>query len=689
MRASAAIPVVSGRLGPAPMDVGMVAAYAHAVRARVAGALWVAAVVLVTGAAAFDVVNRASGSSDPWLPGIVAAALGFCTVGALIAGRHPGNPIGWLILAIGVGNAVSGIGIGYGTWAAMRPGAAPGAAVGLWLGKWAWCAMAVLPAVFLLFPSGTLPTRRLRPVLWAALAVAPVFAAGVAVAPGRLSEALPVDNPFAVAAAGLVLDAGASVLFVLFVGLLLVALGSLAWRLRDAVGDERRRLAWVLLGSGVLALQLPFEATGVPAISGPTSALFITVFCVSLGIAMVRHRLYEIDFILNRALVYGTLTICLLLLYAGVVALLGAALRDRAGFAASLVAAGVVAVVLAPLRARLQRGVDRMLYGQRGDPFAVMSQLGRRLERAAPPEMLPALAEEVAATLKLPRVTIELNNGDTAAHGAGGGEPLVLPLAFQGRQVGQLMLSPRGPREVFSRAERELLDGVARQLGVAAYAVGLTADLQRSRERLVAAREEERRRLRRDLHDGLGPLLAGISLRIAAARNLLRAGPDGDPDAADVMLDRLDRQTQGAVADVRRLVDDLRPPALDELGLVSAIREQAARFEGTLAVSVEASGELGDLPAAVEVAAFRIATEAITNSARHAEAHICHVCLTRDGALQVEVRDDGRGLPAQIQPGVGLTSIGERAAELGGTWSIGPSPDNGTVVTARLPVMKA
>jgi two-component system, NarL family, sensor kinase len=685
MRASAAIPVVSGRLGPAPMDVGMVAAYAHAVRARVAGALWVAAVVLVTGAAAFDVVNRASGSSDPWLPGIVAAALGFCTVGALIAGRHPGNPIGWLILAIGVGNAVSGIGIGYGTWAAMRPGAAPGAAVGLWLGKWAWCAMAVLPAVFLLFPSGTLPTRRLRPVLWAALAVAPVFAAGVAVAPGRLSEALPVDNPFAVAAAGLVLDAGASVLFVLFVGLLLVALGSLAWRLRDAVGDERRRLAWVLLGSGVLALQLPFEATGVPAISGPTSALFITVFCVSLGIAMVRHRLYEIDFILNRALVYGTLTICLLLLYAGVVALLGAALRDRAGFAASLVAAGVVAVVLAPLRARLQRGVDRMLYGQRGDPFAVMSQLGRRLERAAPPEMLPALAEEVAATLKLPRVTIELNNGDTAAHGAGGGEPLVLPLAFQGRQVGQLMLSPRGPREVFSRAERELLDGVARQLGVAAYAVGLTADLQQSRERLVAAREEERRRLRRDLHDGLGPLLAGISLRIAAARNLLRGGPY----AADILLDGLDRQTQGAVADVRRLVDDLRPPALDELGLVSAIREQAARFEGTLAVSVEASGELGDLPAAVEVAALRIATEAITNSARHAEAHLCHVCLTRDGALQVEVRDDGRGLPAHIQPGVGLTSIGERTAELGGTWSIRPSPDNGTIVTARLPVVKA
>ncbi len=470
----------------------------------------------------------------------------------------------------------------------------------------------------------------------------------------------------------------------LFVGLLLVSLGSMAWRLRGAVGDERRQLAWVLLGAGVLALQLPFEALAGPTVSGLTSALFVAVFCGSVGIAMVRHRLYEIDVILNRTLVYGTLTICLLVLYAGVVALLGAALRDRASFAASLVAAGVVAVVLAPLRARLQRGVDRMLYGQRRDPFAVMSQLGRRLERAAPDQVLPALAEEVAATLKLPRVTIELSGGEAATHGGGGGEPLVLPLTFQSREVGRLTLSPRGPRELFSRAERELFDGVARQLGVAAYAVGLTADLQRTRESLVTAREEERRRLRRDLHDGLGPLLAGVSLRIGAARNLLR----GDPDAADVLLAGLDGQTQGAVADVRRLVDDLRPPALDELGLVAAIREQAARFEGKLAVSVVVFGELGDLPAAVEVAAFRIATEAVTNSARHAEAQVCRVRLSLDGALEVEVRDDGRGLPAQVKPGVGLVSIGERAAELGGTWSIGPCPGGGTVVTARLPVMK-
>ena len=182
--------------------------------------------------------------------------------------------------------------------------------------------------------------------------------------------------------------------------------------------------------------------------------------------------------------------------------------------------------------------------------------------------------------------------------------------------------------------------------------------------------------------NGLGPLLAGVSLRLAAARNLLR----DDANAADALLARLDEQTQGAVADVRRLVDDLRPPALDELGLVSAIREQAARFEGTLAVSVDAADDLGDLPAAVEVAAFRIATEAITNCARHAGAQSCRVSLSLNGVLAVEVRDDGRGLPAQVRPGIGLASIGERTAELGGTWSIGPAPDGGTVVTARLPL---
>jgi signal transduction histidine kinase len=222
--------------------------------------------------------------------------------------------------------------------------------------------------------------------------------------------------------------------------------------------------------------------------------------------------------------------------------------------------------------------------------------------------------------------------------------------------------------------------------------VQLTADLQRSRGRLVSAREEERRRLRRDLHDELGPQLAGVGLQLEAARKLVRA----DPAAAEAMLDRLVRETQSAIAAIRRLAYELRPPALDELGLAGALRQQASRFAsgngaslGALNVSVDASGELDRLPAAVEAAAYRIALEALTNVARHAGASNCTVRIQRNGVLQLEVLDDGRGLLPDHAAGVGLSSMRERAAELGGTCAIGPGPGGGTLVCARLPLAEA
>jgi two-component system, NarL family, sensor kinase len=206
-----------------------------------------------------------------------------------------------------VGHAVSGIALGYGTWAARRPVPGSSAALALWVGNWAWSVLAVMPAVFLLFPSGRLPTPRLRPVLGVALAVAPLYAVGIAIAPVRLSEVPPVNISFGVAAAGPLLDAGAEALIVLFLVLVLVSLGSMVWRIRGALGDERRQLAWGLLGAAVLTLQVPFEALAPANVAGMSSALFISGFCVSLGVAMVRHRLYEIDVILNRSWCTGRL----------------------------------------------------------------------------------------------------------------------------------------------------------------------------------------------------------------------------------------------------------------------------------------------------------------------------------------------------------------------------------------------
>jgi len=226
---------------------------------------------------------------------------------------------------------------------------------------------------------------------------------------------------------------------------------------------------------------------------------------------------------------------------------------------------------------------------------------------------------------------------------------------------------------------------VARQAGPIAHAVGLTADLQHSRERLVRARDEERRRLRRDLHDGLGPRLASLTLKLDAARNLLTY----DSTAADAMLRDLKADTQAAIADIRRLVYDLRPPALDELGLVvGALREHAASHSTLdgLRITVEAQEELPPLLAAVEVAAYGIALEALTNVKRHAQARECVVRLALDGGLQLKITDDGVGLPAGYQAGVGLTSMRERAAELGGRCVMERRSGGGTRVWAELPV---
>jgi signal transduction histidine kinase len=343
---------------------------------------------------------------------------------------------------------------------------------------------------------------------------------------------------------------------------------------------------------------------------------------LTIGVAVLRYRLWEIDVLINRALVYGALTASVIGLYVLLVGGLGALLQARGNLPISLLATGLIAVLFAPMRERFQRGVNRLMYGERDDPYKVLSQLGQRLEATLEPEsVLPAVAQTVAQALKLPYAAIMLKEeGEgregfavAAAYGSPVGSPIRLPLVYQHEAVGQLVLAPRLGEEGFSPTDRRLLDDLARQAGTAAYAVLLTADLRRTRERLVAAREVERRRLRRDLHDGLGPQLSSQTLTIDAVRALMRQ----DPDTAEALLLDLKQQAQVAVADIRRLVYALRPPALDDHGLVGVLRETAAQYgQNGLVVSVNVPEPLQPLPAAVEVAAYRIALEAMTNVAR-------------------------------------------------------------------------
>jgi signal transduction histidine kinase len=484
---------------------------------------------------------------------------------------------------------------------------------------------------------------------------------------------------------------------------------------------QKQQTKWVIFGAtawafGVLAQVvaltwrpasgLPtvlFDLAGYPAIEFLKLALPITI-----AIAILRYRLWDIDIIINRTLVYGTLTASVIGIYVLVVGILGTTIQGRGNLLISILATGLVAILVQPLRDRLQRGVNRMMYGERDDPITVLSRLGQRLEGTlAPDAVLPSLVETVAQTLKLPYVAIEMTtnsrseaqttNGSssisltypTIAYGNPQPDFIRLPLIYQSEAIGQLLVSPRAPGESLSPMDKHLLENIAHQAGMALHAVSLTADLQRSRQRLVTTREEERRRLRRDLHDGLGPNLASQGLKLAAVKQL----SEKDPAAAIPLLEQVMAQNQSTVEEVRRLVYGLRPPALDELGLVAAIRDYVAGMAAKATLQIEITEPPGGLPplsAAVEVAAYRIVLEALTNVIRHAQARHCAIQFFTpengaSAALQIEIVDDGMGLPRDLHAGVGLRSMRERAEELGGGLTV-ESQHNITRVSAILPL---
>ncbi len=419
---------------------------------------------------------------------------------------------------------------------------------------------------------------------------------------------------------------------------------------------------------------------------------------LSIGFSILRYRLWDIDIIINRTLVYGLLTAGIVAIYVLVVVSLGTVLQAQGNLLISLVATGLIAVLFQPLRLRLQRSVNRLMYGERDTPNKVISRLGQRLETTlAPDAILPTIVETVAQALKLPYVAITLKQEGEFVRAAFYGSPkeslTLLPLVYQNELIGELVLAPRASGETFTSGDRALLDDLARQTGVAAHAVRLTIDLQRlagelqhSRTQLVTTREEERRRLRRDLHDGLGSALTSVTFQLDAANNLL----DRDPQAVKTLLKDLKAQTQASIADIRRLVYNLRPPILDEWGLVAALREQVAQYQlNAVQVTVEAPEPLPALLAAVEVAAYRIALEALANVIRHAQATRCTIRLAVcDDALMVEVQDNGKGLPSDYHAGVGISAMRERAAELGGSCVIEDIATGGTRVYARLPLLK-
>jgi signal transduction histidine kinase len=597
-----------------------------------------------------------------WLLAAICAPLG-----ARIAAYAPRNPCGWLILAVGA-LAAGAVGAGL-----------LGDVLFVWLRDilW-WPGYGLLIVVALLFPDGHPAGRGWR---WVTAALVVATAAGL-VALGFLAAREP---------RGLLVEPDSQldpgwdvVVFLLATGLLLVgavlAICSLAVRLRRAEPARRGPLGWAVANAALLAVALVLD-TGfdVPAV-WLVGALAIPL---ATTVGVLRYGLYDIDLLVHRSLSYGALTVAVTAGYTFAVTVATRVVPE----AAAPVAAAATVMALLPLRQGIQNLVARALYGQGARPYDLMVALGRQIGLAPTAERILASAVAAIGTgLKLPYVAVHLGHDPqpAATHGERRPWPAqTLPLNYQGRRIGGLLVQQRGPDEPWSRRERTLLADIAEQLGPSAASVELTRDLQTARERLVRAREEELRRLRRDLHDGIGSNLAGARMLVHTARRC-------DEARRRELLDQLDGDLGDAVAEIRRVIDDLRPPALDR-GLAAALGAAVQRREtAPVAITLDlpdGPDGLGELPAAVEVAVYRITDEALTNVVKHAAAARARVAVTRDaGRLTLTVDDDGTGIAGPRADGVGLESMAQRSQELGGTFEIQPLHP-GTRLVATLPLV--
>jgi two-component system NarL family sensor kinase len=470
-------------------------------------------------------------------------------------------------------------------------------------------------------------------------------------------------------------------------------------RTHEAEARQRLRAVYLVFGLALLTFlatgQWSVALSGATLIPLPWLALVLLPIPLAVAVAIMRYRMFDIQVIVKRSILYASVAVSLgsisLLVTVGLVSLF-----PRWPVLSGSGAATIAVVLFVTVGPRVRRIVGRRIYGQRDDPYEVVSILGQLESEADPGHVLSGMVGMVGTALRLPYVDLELRRADgelesAARYGRPVADPWVIPLVRGGQEIGRLLLAVRPIQEPFGPADQRLLDALSNQISNAAETVLLNAALQESREHLVVAREEERRRLRRDLHDGLGPTLAAANIQIAVLRSVL-------PDEVGTGVNGIEKAIREGIKDLRRIVDGLRPPALDQVGLTEAIREVARRFSQaadngnpTGAMQVTVTSEIGDahLAAAVEAAAYWIAIEALTNAAKHARAAHCRIRLdVVDDHLDIKIADDGVGVSHPVTEGVGMGSMRERAAEIGGRCSIRPEPGGGTVVEAAIPVRR-
>jgi signal transduction histidine kinase len=616
-------------------------------------------------------------------------------VGLVIASRRPGNPMGWLALAAGSLLAASIFSLAYAQRALLAaPGSLPGGHLAMWVHWW----IGVLPVpclgfALLLFPDGKLPGPRWRPVAWLAGAIF-TWVNGVAVVGASLVWSHPFVSFYQVYTPG----PFASLWFPLPAALAL-CLAALVVRFVTSSGTERQQLTWFALAAAVLVAALALRVAANSAVTTIAMDVAVILLEVTIAIAVLKYRLYDIDIVVSRAVQYGTLAAFIAAVYSGLVIGVGALAGDRGDPLLAAVAAAVVAVAFEPVRRRAGRLANRLVYGHRATPYQVLSDFARRIGGGySSEEALPQMARIVAAGTGAEQVVVWLRVGDElrpAASSAGqvddvplliGGQAAALPAAdfsvpvsHQGELLGAIAITmPRSER--LRPAGEQLVMDIASQAGLMLSNVGLVEDLRASRQRLVSAQDEERRRLERNLHDGAQQDLVALAIRL----NLAASTVESVPEAQD-LFGELKAEAIVALENLRDLARGIYPPLLADLGLAAALKSQARK--SAFPVAVQADG-LARFSQDAEAAVYFCCLEALQNIAKYAGACQATVAvLTQDSMLRFTVSDDGAGFDAARTPlGAGLRNMSDRLAALGGRLDVSSTPGGGTTIAGHLPV---
>jgi len=640
----------------------------------------------------------------------VVVNIGVPAIGLVIASKRRENPLGWLLLTAGLALGLTTFCRAYALYAlVVNPGSLPAGRGFAWLSNWMWAIpISLLPFLFLLFPTGRLPASRWRPVTWFCGAVL-IALTGGAVVHATLAWSRPFAKESALTPSTFTTTANMVLILSLFAlpVAFLLSFVALARRYARSRGDERLQLKWFVTAAALVAVT--FIVTFLTDTVGGQVLfdLSLVFLYVAIGIAILKYRLYEIDVLINRAVVYGGLAAFITAVYVLLVAVIGAFIGATEGLA--LVATAIVAVAFQPVRARAQGIANRLVYGKRATPYEVLSEFSERVaETYSIEDVLPRMARILAEGTGAVRTEVWLRVGSelrpAASWPEGGtsaspvaitGDALpaiasasrvaaassVAQVRHQGLLLGALMVI-KPPLEPLTPAEEKLLADLASQAGLVLRNVALLSDLRASRQRLVAAQDEERRRLERNLHDGAQQQLVALAVKQRLVGELI----DKDPEKATSMIAELQEDTAEALDTLRDLARGIYPQVLVDQGLPAALEAQIRRTPVPVDLRPDSIGRHDQ---EIEAAVYFCCLEALQNVSKYANASKALVRLAVDGPwLTFGVEDDGAGFdPAQTKLGTGLQGMSDRLEALGGGLEIRSEPGRGTTIAGRIPTV--